>query len=123
MALLPPLTKPILALIVSATAETPPASLGGFMRVPKTETRHPKPTCSQCLLLRLVFVDGRLQILILFTLAEKRTGFFERRQLLLGVVELVHVEIQLAEIFMRAPMAGVYLLRLLIMLHRFVKGS
>src|SRR5262249_17007618 len=61
------------------------------------------------LLLRLVFVDGLLQIIILFTLAEKRTGFFERRQLLLGVVELVHVEIQLTQIFMRAPMAGVYL--------------
>jgi hypothetical protein len=36
---------------------------------------------------------------------------------------LIDVEVKLAKIFMRAPMTGIYLQSLLVMLHRFVEGA
>src|SRR5947208_9691873 len=74
-------------------------------------------------LLRFVLLDCYLQVLVLLVFSKEGTRLFQRLELLLSVGRLIHLEVKLAEIFMRAPMTGIDLQGHLVMLHRFVEGA
>src|SRR5439155_20426265 len=79
--------------------------------------------CLSSDLLRFVLIDCYLQVLVLLAFSKEGTRLFQRLELLLGVGRLIHLEVKLAEIFMRAPMTGIDLQGHLVMLHRFVEGA
>src|SRR5439155_5150783 len=67
--------------------------------------------------------DGLLQIFVLFALEEERARLLQRRELLLGLGRLVHVEIELTEVFARPAMVRIDRERLLVVLHRLVVAA
>src|SRR5262250_1566739 len=77
----------------------------------------------EALFLRLILFDSFLQVVIFLALAKKWACFLERRQLLLGVSRLIHVEIKLTHVFVRGPVIRIELQRGLVMVHGFIEST
>ena len=74
-------------------------------------------------ILRLVMINGILEVFVFRAFPEERTNLFQCLELFLGVDGLIHVEVKLAEVLVGAAVFGIDLQSLLIVLHGFVEGA
>src|SRR5262249_24168881 len=72
---------------------------------------------------RLVPGDRGLQVFVFLALEEQGARLLQRDELLFGLGQLVHVEIELAEVLARAAMARIDLERALVVLHGLVVAA
>src|SRR5215472_17318710 len=75
------------------------------------------------LFLRFILFDSFLQVVVFLALAKEWAGFFERRQLLLGVGKLIHVEVKLAHVFVSGAVIRIELQSRLVILHGLIESA